>query len=147
MKTVERVSVVQQVVTNIQQYIQEEEIAVGSKLPTEMELCDKMGVGRGTIREAMRILQAKGIVEIRPGRGAFLANAEEPKREELSTWFTQNEVELKDVTEVRMAIEPLAVRLAIRRATPEDIQELKHIQEKAVKAAWNEDAKTMAACD
>lgn len=147
MKTVERISVVQQVVNNIQQYIQEENIAVGNKLPTEMAFCEKLGVGRGTIREAMRILQAKGIVEIKPGRGAFLADCREPKREELTSWFTQNEVEIKDVTEVRMAIEPLAVRLAIRRATDEDIRKLKEIQEKAVKAAWAEDPQTLALCD
>lgn len=147
MKAVERVSVVQQVVSTIKQYIIEENISVGSKLPTEMKFCEKLGVGRGTIREAMRILQAKGIVEIKPGRGAFLASAEEPNRAELATWFAENEVEMKDVTEVRMAIEPLAVRLAIRRATQEDIQSLKDIQEKAVAAAWNEDPQTMAVCD
>ena len=71
MKEITRVPIVQQVVNNMKEYIMSGQIDVGQKLPTEKEWCEKMGVGRGTVREAFRILEAKGLIEIKPGRGAF----------------------------------------------------------------------------
>lgn len=147
MEAVERVPVVQQVVNSLKAYIMEGTVAVGDKLPTEMELCEALSVGRGTLREAMRILQATGFVELRPGRGAFVARVREPEKEDLVRWFAQNEVELKDVIEVRTAIEPLGIKLAIERATPADIRALREIQKKSEAAAQKDDAQGMALCD
>ena len=147
MKAVERMSVVQQVVNNIEEYIREEKIAPGEKLPTEMEFCDRLAVGRGTLREALRVLQGTGIVEIKPGRGTFLARQKPGQRDNLIRWFAENEVELKDINEVRIVMEPLATRLAIQRATDQDIRHLKQIQDRAVAAVWNGDSQTMAECD
>ena len=67
-----RISAVQQVEEALRKYILSDEIQIGNKLPTEKVLCDSFGVGRGTIREAIRLLQAKGLVELRPSRGAFV---------------------------------------------------------------------------
>nr|WP_302820010.1 FadR/GntR family transcriptional regulator [Ruthenibacterium lactatiformans] len=147
MKAVERVPVVQQVVTSLKAYIQEGNVKVGDKLPTEMELCEMLSVGRGTVREATRILQATGFVEIRPGRGAFVIRLKDPEREDLVTWFIENEVELKDVIEVRMAIEPLGVKLAIQRAKPADIKMLRAIQTKSEEAVRHGDTAGLALCD
>ena len=147
MKAVERVPVVQQVVSSLKAYIQEGNVAIGDKLPTEMELCSMLSVGRGTVREATRILQATGFVEVRPGRGAFVVRTSEPEKEDLVRWFTENEVELKDVMEVRQALEPLGIKLAIRRAKPADLKTLRAIQEKSEEAAVRKDAGTLALCD
>lgn len=147
MKPVERVPVVQQVVASIKEYIQEGNIQVGDKLPTERELCEMLSVGRGTTREAMRILQATGFVELYPGRGAFVASIKGPEKGDLVKWFAENEVELKDVLEVRMAIEPLAIKLAIQHSMPDDVKALQAIQEKSKEAAARGDAAALALYD
>ena len=67
MEPISRVPIVQQVEERIRELIQEEQYQPGKKLPPEMELCQRLGVGRGTVREAFRLLQAKGVVEIKPG--------------------------------------------------------------------------------
>ena len=52
MKEIARVPIVQQVVNNMKEYIVSGQIDVGQKLPTEKEWCEKLGVGRGTVRES-----------------------------------------------------------------------------------------------
>ncbi|WP_329609273.1 FadR/GntR family transcriptional regulator [Arthrobacter sp. ATA002] len=48
-------------------------LQAGSPLPTEAELCSALGVGRNTLRESLKVLQALGVVEIRHGYGMFVA--------------------------------------------------------------------------
>ena len=119
MKSIERMPVVEQVTARLKEYIQSDERQVGEKLPTERELCDDLNVGRSTLREAVRILQASGFVENRPGKGAFIANKEGYVVKDAVQWISENKVSLRDFIEVRMAIEELAIRLAIERAAPE----------------------------
>ncbi|MBP1578163.1 MAG: FadR family transcriptional regulator, partial [Oscillospiraceae bacterium] len=78
MKSIQRVPVVQQVADNLRDYILSGKVEAGAKLPSEKELCAQMSVGRGTVREAFRILQTTGLVEIKPGRGAFVARTSIP---------------------------------------------------------------------
>ena len=68
MEPIKRVPLVHQVEERIKDLIKEEKLQPGTKLPTEKELCTNLNVSRGTVREAFRFLQAKGIVELRKGR-------------------------------------------------------------------------------
>lgn len=147
MKTIERVPVVQQVVENLKEFIMTSGIQVGDKLPTENELCKQLSVGRSTVREAFRILQTSGFVEIKPGRGAFVARIKETDLNDIVEWFVENEVELKDCIEVRSAIEPLSIKLAIARCTAEDIEELQETHEQFVKAVEGSDVAAIAKYD
>lgn len=147
MQAVEKISVVQQVEKGIKDYILNEEVQIGDKLPSEKVLCEELQVGRGTVREAIRLLQAKGYVEIVTGRGAFVISKEEAGTKGLVQWFRENEIELKDFIEVRMAIEPLATRLAIQRCTDYALQKMREIHTRSVIAAKNNDAAELALCD
>ncbi len=147
MEAIEKVSAVQQVENSIRSYLMSESVSVGDKLPTEKQLCENLLVGRGTVREAIRLLQAKGFVEIRPGRGAFVLRKKEPERENIANWFRKNEIEIKDLIDVRAAIEPLAVKLAIEKATEEEIYQLCEIQTQSELAAEKNDAQALAICD
>lgn len=147
MQAIEKVSVVQQVEERIKEYLLNDTVKIGDKLPSENFLCEELKVGRGTIREAIRLLQAKGYVEVLPGRGAFVVQKEESGSQGLAQWFRENEIELKDFIEVRMAIEPLAVKLAIQRCTDKDIQQLREIHKESVVAAQNRDSAELALCD
>lgn len=147
MKMIERVPVVQQVVNNIRELILSGTLEVGQKLPTEKEFCEKLTVGRGTLREAFRILQANGLVEIHPGRGAFVARIKEPDSNDIVEWFVKNEVELKDCIEVRSAIEPLAVKLAASRCSDQEITQLEKTHAKFTKAVADNDILAVAKYD
>ena len=130
LNSLKRVSIVQQVEQVIADRIVDGTYAVDTKLPAEMTLSKQLGVGRGTVREAFRLLEAKGLVEIRPGRGAFVASDKEAGAEQTVQWFRANEMELLDCVQVRNALEPLAARLMAERSQPEDLLELQHIHQK-----------------
>ncbi|MDL2324850.1 FadR family transcriptional regulator [Ruminococcaceae bacterium OttesenSCG-928-A16] len=147
MKAIERVPIVQQVANNLREFILSGEAKVGEKLPTEMELCQDMGVGRGTVREALRILQAEGFVEIMPGRGAFVARTEEADIDDIIHWFAKNEVELKDCFEVRSAIEPLSIKLAIERCTKADVAQIEKTHQSFLRAVKSGNAFEIAKYD
>lgn len=147
MKIIERVPVVQQVADNLQEYIMSGKVEVGQKLPPEKELCAQMKVGRGTVREAFRILQTSGLVEIKPGRGAFVARTGPMELENIIEWFQRNEVEQKDCIEIRSAIEPLAIRLTIERCSDADVAQLVQTHEKFLAATEKRDVPSIAKYD
>lgn len=147
MEAVAKVSAVQQVEERLRQYIAGSEVNIGDKLPTEKQLCADLGVGRGTVREAIRLLQAKGFVEIRPGCGAFVLQKREAQKEDIVSWFHANEFGVKDLIDIRTAIEPLAVKLAIQRCSDEDIMKLQAVHERSVEAAEIKDTAILARCD
>ena len=64
----------EQVQEQIYQYILETPIAVGAKLPNEFELGDRFSVGRSTIREAVKLLISRGILEVRRGSGTYVVS-------------------------------------------------------------------------
>src|SRR5579885_1262205 len=67
-----RESLVNQVLSYLQQQIASGAFPVKSKLPTESELMARLAVGRSTLREAMRILAYMGLVEVQPGDGTYV---------------------------------------------------------------------------
>src|SRR4051812_1729741 len=90
---------------------------VGTKLPGETTLAKSLGVGRSTVREALRSLVGSGLVQPRQGAGVFVI-ATEP-REDWSIRLRQAAV--TDIYEVRMLLEVAAARLAAQRRTDDDL--------------------------
>ena len=117
------------------------------KLPPEMELFQRLGWGRGTVREAFRLLQAKGVVEIKPGRGAFVA--ENPAERDIGAidWLVENERELRDSIEIRTALEPMAARRMAERCNTEDIRRLENIHRSFLSAIQEGDAAMIGRLD
>ena len=126
MEPIVRVPIVSQVEERIRELIDSKKYTEGMKLPTENELCQSMNVGRGTVREALRLLQAKGLVEIKPGRGAFVASKQAGDINPV-VWLVQNEKELRDAIEVRNALEPVAARKMAETASEAALRRLKKI--------------------
>ncbi|WP_416968642.1 FadR/GntR family transcriptional regulator [Streptomyces sp. 4F14] len=94
------------------------EWAVGARLPGETTLAAELGVGRSTVREALRGLAGEGFVRARQGAGVFVVSAE-PVGEEWPARLRKAAV--RDVYEVRMAVETHAARLAAERRTEADL--------------------------
>lgn len=147
MKTIQRVPIVQQVADSLKDLIATSDMQPGDKLPTEMALCQMLGVGRGTVREAFRLMQSTGMVEIRPGRGAFIASKHEVPTENVLEWFINNETLVRNIVEVRVALEPLAARLMAERCSDENIEHLERIHKRFMQAAELDNVADMAKHD
>jgi GntR family transcriptional regulator, transcriptional repressor for pyruvate dehydrogenase complex len=134
---VEKISIIDQVIQQLETSITSGEYTVGQKMPSEVELCRTLGVGRSTVREAYRMLQAFGMIELRPGKGAFVNAAvrNSSTNEAIRDWFIEKKAELSDLMEVRMAVEPLAVKLAIKKGTREQIEHISALNKKFQEAA------------
>lgn len=116
------------VARDLASYIVDHDLPEGTRLPPEREMGAALGVGRTTLREALRLLETRGALSIRPGRqGGPIVRR--PKPEDLSEVLTLilqfQQASLSDVIEVRMAIEPTVARLAAARIKPEELDELR----------------------
>lgn len=102
----------------IKAWVMEEGLTSGDRLPAESALMARFGMARGTIREAMRILEAQGLVRTRtgPGGGAFVAEMSEARaRALLSNYFYFKGLTVEDIYQLRRVLEPeMAAGLAGR---------------------------------
>ena len=98
----------------------------GDRLPPERELREQFSVSRTSIREALRILEALGFIEVQPGVGAFVINhgvgADLPKM--WMEWLAENQEVVNDLLEIREALEPKAAALAAAEISQSQIQAL-----------------------
>ena len=69
-----------QIEDSLMEYILNEPVAIGEKLPNEFELAEKFGVGRSTIREAVKSLVSKGVLEVRRGSGTYVVSTSSWRR-------------------------------------------------------------------
>ncbi|ARF59026.1 FadR/GntR family transcriptional regulator [Streptomyces gilvosporeus] len=105
---------------------------VGSKLPGETTLAKSLGVGRSTVREAVRALAGAGLVQPRQGAGVFVI-ATEPTED----WTARlRRAAVADVYEARMTVEVQAARLAAERRTDADVTAMRAALE-GRRAAWS----------
>lgn len=98
----------------------------GDKLPNELDLSEELGISRITLREAIRILCTRGLVEIRRGRGTYvISNDPALRADPVSGDRELTDASARDLMEFRLALEPAAAYYAARRA---DEQELQHME-------------------
>ncbi|MEV7770983.1 FadR/GntR family transcriptional regulator [Kitasatospora sp. NPDC086791] len=110
----------EQAATRIEEQIRAGQWPVGGKLPGEVALAKELGVGRSTVREALRTLAAAGMVQSRQGSGVFVT-ADRPTED----WPARlRRAELAHVYEVRTMVEVQAARLAATRRTEADLATL-----------------------
>jgi len=126
--------VFQDVVEQIQDAIISGKLEPGTKLPAERELKDMFNTSRGTLREALRVLEQKGLIEIKLGvaGGAIVKQLDgEPIIESLALLIRSGDVSLDHLAEFRIKIEGSIVEIAAQRATPEDIRVMEELYQKA----------------
>ena len=119
-------SLAEQVADRISQLIIEQHFASGDKLPNEFELCEQLHVGRGTIREAVKLLVSRNVLVIRRGLGTYIASHPGQIKDPLGFAFYPDQVRLgMDLLEVRAHLEPWVASAAAQRATEENMRELR----------------------
>lgn len=113
-------------------HIVDERLPAGSVLPTEKEMIESFDVGRSTIREALRLLETRNVITLRPGPGGGPV-VRRPRSEDLGealTLILQFEAaSLDSVMEARRAIEPMIARLAATRISEEEL----HVMDESVR--------------
>ncbi|MGO2099630.1 FadR/GntR family transcriptional regulator [Vagococcus salmoninarum] len=118
-------SLSERVADDIQEMIISQKYLVGERLANEFELAEELKVGRNTIREAIKLLASKNIVEIRRGKGTFVSERPGLIDDPLGLSFLSNQAFLSaDLLEVRQIIEPAIAKLAARNRTSENIEEM-----------------------
>ena len=105
-----------QVAEAIKIWVVEEGLRAGDRLPGETELIERFGMSKGTIREAMRILEAQGLIKTRtgPGGGGFVHEVSRSRAKALlGNYFYFKNLTIGDIYQLRLALEPeLAASLA-----------------------------------
>jgi len=126
-----KVTIVESIVGQFVQQIQEGKLNPGDKLPSERQLIDMLGVSRSSVREALQGLMVMGLIEIRPGQGAFVTNGRVFPNVDSPTLSDHLQREMRlQLIEARRTLECPIARLAAERATPEGIARLyQHLED------------------
>jgi len=121
MAQVRRIPLADQAAELLLDRIRSGEWALGARLPGETTLAPQLGVGRSTVREAIRQLAGRGVLATRQGSGVFLTALDAPE-----SWDTVlRRTRIRAVIEARIAIECEAAALAAERHTPADVRTIR----------------------
>ena len=119
-------SLPEQTAEQISRLIVEQHLTSEDKLPSEFELAELLNVGRGTIREGIKLLVARNVLEIRRGKGTYIASNPGEIPDPLGFAYYPDQLRLAmDLVEVRGQMEPWVARMAAERAAPEDLMVLR----------------------
>lgn len=122
--------VAERVVSEIRSYITTNDLRPGHKLPTERAFMESLGVGRSSLREALRVLTTLGFIQVRRGAGMYVGAAPEAwVTRSASIFDATDEDALRNLIETRLGIETAATIAAIGRATDEDVDQLERYLE------------------
>ena len=110
-----------QVEDELMNYIRNEPVEIGEKIPNEFELAEKFGVGRSTIREAVKALESKGVLEVRRGAGTYVTGTSTREDDPLGLAKLGDKYKLAlELLDVRMMLEPEIAAMACAHITPEE---------------------------
>ncbi|MDO4173750.1 MAG: FadR/GntR family transcriptional regulator [Eubacteriales bacterium] len=102
-------------------HIKQNQLKPGDKLPSERDMAKMFQTGRNSVREALRVLENRGLIEVKTGKGAFVKDSAN-SIDALHIDFI--DCSFDDISDLKAAVECYAIRLAIRHATSQEKQEL-----------------------
>lgn len=104
----------------IHAYIQQNNLQPGDRIPSERALSEQFQTGRHSVREALRVLENKGVIEVRMGRGTYVAET----AQHTSFYLEFVKVNYLEMLNIKTELEKYAVRLTIPKATPAQLDKL-----------------------
>jgi GntR family transcriptional repressor for pyruvate dehydrogenase complex len=136
--TIQRTNVVDEIVDQLMAYVSE--LKPGDRIPAERQLIRQLGVSRSSMREALRVLASRGLIEVREGLGTFVAKNHDPfiSHALLVSSLIGGQT-ARELHEVRAHVEPFCARLAAERATPADRAEIEATLERQAAALTSVD--------
>jgi GntR family transcriptional regulator, transcriptional repressor for pyruvate dehydrogenase complex len=141
---VSRTSLVDEVIGAMRQMFNEDAWRPGAKLPSEQELGRQLGVGRSTVREALRVLGHLGLVEARSGLGTYVVDRRMP---EGGVDQPHTSAGVRQLYEFRRALEVPAARLAAARRSAEQLHNIRTAWDRCQTAVQNNSADEFARLD
>ena len=127
LKSVKRVRLFESVIEAIKKMIAEDGFKPGDKFYSENILTQKLHVSRSSVREAVRMLEVTGQVNVKHGKGIFITDKMEREFEGFSGWLKHNEQSIQDHFEVRLIIDPKAAGVAALKADEGDIAKMEEV--------------------
>lgn len=121
-----------QMAQSLREMIAARNMKPGDKFPSERELMEQFNVSRSTAREAVKLLVAENLVEVRRGKGTYITRRPGLIKDPLGLRYVGGSQVLQNLMEARILIEPPIAALAALRAQPEDIQRLEKILYKQI---------------
>lgn len=136
-------------VEQIRDVIKRHGLRPGQRLPAERELVRLLRMSRTSVREALRMLEGLGVVEVRPGRGTFLrADVQDGLRPQgWEEYLSHQRDRVLDILEVREVVDARAAALAARRAAPDEISALEDLLREMGKAVQANDVDALVDID
>lgn len=144
LKPIGKETIVNQIINEIIDSIVNGIYKAGMKLPNEFELIEQMQVSRNSLREAMKVLAAMGIVEIKRGDGTYVCSQINPTMFDKVVYSMIYDASSSDeLLELRQVLDEATVQLVIEKITPEEIESLQKNIEEMREAIHNEDVELM----
>jgi GntR family transcriptional regulator, transcriptional repressor for pyruvate dehydrogenase complex len=123
-------SSVDYIINSIKELLLTKKVLPGDRLPPEMELAKLLSVSRGSVREAMKILSAFGIVEIKRGDGTYVSNrGGEVVFDPLLFSLILSQPDFEELKEFRMILEKDVVGLVVKNSSDADLKNLRKCYE------------------
>ncbi len=117
-----------QIEDELMNFILQEPVEVGQKIPNEFNLAEMFGVGRSTIREAVKSLVSKGILEVKRGSGTYVISTNSLNDDPLGLSKLQNKYKLAlELFDVRLMLEPEIASLTAKYASEEELKQIKKL--------------------
>jgi DNA-binding FadR family transcriptional regulator len=123
--TTRRAGLVDQVIEQLRDAVRQGEWPIGTRIPTEPELVATLGVGRNTVREAVRALSHSGLLEVRQGDGTYVRATSEVSGAIRRLCGS----ELREVLQVRRMLEVEGARLAATERTDDELARLRELHD------------------
>ena len=115
-----------EIVKQLRLLIEQEGLKPGDRLPSERELCERLAVGRSSVREALRALELLGLIETRRGEGTFIRDFKGHQLVQLiSTFILQDEKAKTDIAETKFLVEMDCLSLVLKKSKDTLLQDLK----------------------
>jgi GntR family transcriptional regulator, transcriptional repressor for pyruvate dehydrogenase complex len=130
-------SLSERIVAQVELLLRDERLKVGDRLPSEREMAQLLGVSRPSLREAVRILQARGRLVVKHGQGVFVAEPQSGR--DLRAALHRAEIDLHELFAMREVLEVPAASWAAERVTTETLEELRSTLDQ-LDAAFDDDA-------
>ena len=129
-KPIKRASLQSEIIQYISDYIQEHGLKPGEKLPSQGQFMEMMQVSRTALREAIKTLEARNVIEVKNGKGLYVG-AGDGKAEAIQELlgFAQEKEQILEILEARKAMEKEIIEMVIHKATDEELDELGALEE------------------
>lgn len=118
----------------------EGELRPGEKLPPEREIAERLNVSRNSVREAIRIMDMTGVISSQQGSGNYITcEFQKSLAETMTMMFAMDQIDYSQISQIRQALECLALSLAIEHASEQQIDEMAKLVEKLDQSSDDEE--------